>query len=195
MQAMTPSTRDKLLTGGFELLFDRGYEEAGVKQITSSCGVPKGSFYHYFASKEAFALEVMDLYLGYMRRELDRHLVQGEGDHVPRLKRLFSSWTDQAERGDFKRGCLAGLLCQEMASKNAVFQRETSRVFDALQGYFEDSLRAAQQASEISTREDPSALAEFLLNSWQGALLRMKASKSRQPLERFQAQVFGAVLR
>lgn len=193
-QNMTTSTRDKLLAGGFELLFDHGYEAAGVKEITSSCGVPKGSFYHYFESKEAFAVAVVEHYLGMMRDDLERRLVHGSGRPIDRLRRLFASWTDQAERGDFRRGCLAGLLCQEMASKNAVFQRETARVFSVLQGYLEDGIRAAQQANEMASRDDPSEVAEFLLNSWQGALLRMKASKSRQPLERFQAQIFDKVL-
>ncbi len=187
--------RDNLLTAGFELLYDHGYEETGVQQIVSACGVPKGSFYYYFDSKEAFALEVADRYLVLMQRVFDRHLVHSNGPYLERLRRLFEIWTRQAEQGAFRRGCLAGTLCQEMAAKNARFQSRLSQIFAESQSAFESCLRAAQEAGELSRSEDPDELAEFIINGWQGAMLRMKASKTSKPLERFRRLLFKKVLR
>lgn len=188
------TNKNRLLTKGLELLYDHGYEETGVQRITASCGVPKGSFYYYFESKEAFALEVLGRYRSFMRGQLEQHLVLGEGTPLTRLRRLFEIWTDLSEAGDFRRGCLAGTLCQEMAAKNPIFRQAVSDVFAIIQGYFETCLQAAQQAGEIPPSEDIGALAAFMLNSWQGALLRMKATKSRAPLEHFQVQLFDKVL-
>ncbi len=188
------ANKDLMLSKGFELLYDHGYEETGVQRITASCGVPKGSFYYYFASKEAFALEVLGRYRAFMGSQLEQHLEGGEGTPLTRLQRLFEVWTDLSEAGDFRRGCLAGTLCQEMAAKNAKFRVAVHEVFATIQGYFEACLRAAQQAGEIAASEDIDGLASFMLNGWQGALLRMKASQSRVPLDHFQAQVFGKLL-
>jgi len=114
--------------------------------------------------------------------------------NADRLRGLLAGWTDELEESDFKHGCLAGNLCQEMAEKSPEFRKTLDRCFDQMQGYFTACLEQAQQAGEIDAREDPAALAEFVYNGWQGALLRMKTSRSRKPLDSFQKLLFERVL-
>ena len=184
-----------MLEKGAELFYENGFESTGVQEITGSCGVPKGSFYYYFDSKEEFGLSVLEEYVEASRAHLVASLVEGEGTPLERLQRLFSDWTDGLEERGFTGGCLAGNLCQELAARSPEFQSALGGWFDELQTYFAGCIREAQAVGEIAPSEDADALAEFVYNGWQGALLRMKAAKQRRPLDQFRRLLFERVLR
>ena len=67
-------TRDLLLRAGLEVLTEKGFSAAGIEEILGRVGVPKGSFYHYFDSKEAYGLDLIERYGAFFARKLDRHL-------------------------------------------------------------------------------------------------------------------------
>ena len=189
-----PSNRETLLERGQKLLSGAGFTATGVQEITDAGGVPKGSFYNYFRSKDDFGIEVLRRYAQEYFRQFEAALVDGEGTPVARLQVLFDEMIDDAREGGYSRGCLAGNLCQELAGSNPTFRDEIDGLFRQAQRYITEVLFEAQQAGELSADEDPDELAAFVYNSWQGALLRMKATGSDRPLQQFRKVVFDRLL-
>jgi TetR/AcrR family transcriptional repressor of nem operon len=190
-----PSNREKLLQLGQDLLQTGGFTATGVKEVTDAGGVPKGSFYNYFRSKDEFGVEVLRRYGRIRSAQLEASLVDAEGAPVERLAALFDGWMDQEREGGYATGCLAGNLGQELAGRNPVFREEIDQLFRESQRYITEVLFEAQQAGELSTDEDPDELAAFIYNSWQGALVRMKATGSDRPLQQFRRVIFAQLLR
>jgi len=186
--------REVLLETGMQMLHADGYEATGVGKITKAAGVPKGSFYNYFDSKEAFALEVLEGYVQTGEAMFTEVLEQGTGPHLVRLRRLYGMMIDQLKSGDFSKGCLAGALCQEMAGRDDAFKAALERSIVAMRSKIEGCLRSAQATGELARSHDPDRLARFLQDAWQGALIRMKVERSDRPLRDFLDLVFAQIL-
>jgi TetR/AcrR family transcriptional repressor of nem operon len=189
------STREHLLEIGLERLRSTGYTATGVKEVLDIAEVPKGSFYHYFPSKEAFAGEVLQRYLDGEVRRIERIL----GDHkVAPLKRLRKYFDElisvYGQRGEIN-GCLLGSLSLEVADHSPALQEQSKAAFSGWQNAIANVLREAIDRGELAQSTRPDLLAEFLLNSYEGALVRMKADKSDRPLENFLYFSFHVLLK
>ena len=177
--------KEHILQAGLEVMKVNGYNGTSVKDIVDAAGVPKGSFYNYFASKESFAIEALEAvscedYLANKQRL--------SADGTPALKRLqgfFESTTRNACDGEFKVGCFFGNMGQEMADSNEAIRQKVKAVLKRNTGLFIEVLEEAKQAGEIKSDAPTEVIGEFLMNAWEGTLMRMKASKSRQPLDVF----------
>src|ERR1700748_2242178 len=98
-----PEVRKRLLAAGLGLVHARGFAASGVKDITDAAGVPKGSFYAYFASKEAFAAAILEHYWS----DIERRILPILGEDGPardRITRFFHALADEHEAGDFLLG-------------------------------------------------------------------------------------------
>ncbi|WP_433973098.1 TetR family transcriptional regulator C-terminal domain-containing protein [Tunturiibacter lichenicola] len=188
-------TREHLIEVGLKQLHLSGYTATGVKEVLDLAGVPKGSFYHYFPSKETFAVEVLQRYADQEARRAQRVL----GDvSVPPLKRLRTYFEEliRVYGPDAEiSGCLIGNLSLEVADHSAKLQNQLHTVFVVWQSGVAGVLREAIELGELKRSTDPDALAEFLLNSYEGALVRMKADKSKAPLEIFLRFAFEVLLK
>jgi len=71
-------TRESLVRAGLVALTEKGFSATGIDEILKAVGVPKGSFYHYFDSKEAFGAELIDRYGQYFARRLERFFADSE---------------------------------------------------------------------------------------------------------------------
>lgn len=189
------ATRESLLDAGWEVLSRWGFNHGGLDRIVQSAGVPKGSFYYYFTSKEAFGIAVLDRFAEGVAEEFSRHLEDESLRPLERLRRLSDALLACLESRDCRQGCLVGNLCQEMADQNEVFRLRLDAIFRDWSARYADCLRKAREAGEISADLDPVTLADFWLNSWQGAVLRAKASRSTTPIRTFLDVMFGQVLR
>lgn len=181
--------REHILHAGLEVLFVRGYNGTGVKDIVDAAGIPKGSFYNYFESKEDFALQAMQAVAEAGLAELRTHLGP---DGRPALERLLSVYRQRIQATtdeDLRRGCLLGNLCQEMSAVSDGIRCQVNRLMQSHVQVIEDCLVEAQQAGELCTSLQADKLAEFVFDAWEGALLRAKCRQSRQPLDNFVAAV------
>ena len=79
-------TRETLLRAGVAALTEKGFSATGIDEILRSVNVPKGSFYHYFGSKESFGAELIDIYAAYFARKLDRILTDPTRTPLERLR-------------------------------------------------------------------------------------------------------------
>ena len=186
-------TRDLLLRAGLEVLTEKGFSATGIDEILRRVRVPKGSFYHYFDSKEAFGAELVEQYAGYFARKIDRYLGDQTLSPLARLRAFVSSAQAGMARHDFRRGCLIGNLGQEMGSLPESFRTQLQQVFADWQARFARCLVAAQVVGEISQQADCEQLAAFFWIGWEGAVLRAKLEHSAKPLEIFERGFFAGL--
>lgn len=171
-------SRCKLLAAGARLICQNGVNATGVKEVTDQAGVPKGSFYSYFSSKDDFVIGVLEHYWSEMERRFG-HLLDGGRPPLERLTRYFRAIADDHERNAFTTGCLLGNLGHEMiASKPVVVER-----LRAILVMWECQLASVfTRADQHQARE----VAALIIEAWQGAVFRAKTDNSRKPYARFE---------
>jgi TetR/AcrR family transcriptional repressor of nem operon len=177
--------REKLLDQGVALLMEQGYHGTGLQELVRSVGVPKGSFYNYFPSKEAFSAEVVKHYIEPFIRQLDSHLQRPDVSAETALKAYFNELIEETERRDFKGGCLLGNLIGEIGDTSDLCQLSLREAVRRYRDKLEEGLARAQQEGSFRKDLDAKDMADFLVNVWQGALLRMKIERSVRPLAQF----------
>ena len=178
-------TRELLLRAGLEVLTEKGFAATGIDEILGRVGVPKGSFYHYFDSKEAFGLALIERYGEFFARKLDRHLRNAALSPLARMHAFVDDAKASMARFDYRRGCLIGNLGQEMGALPESFRLRLRETFEDWQRRTADCLRDAQDAGELSPALDPHQLATYFWIGWEGAVLRSKLEHSPAPLELF----------
>lgn len=175
-------TKAELIRSGVELITKQGFTASGIDQILKKIGVPKGSFYHYFASKEAFGIEVIASYTLYFNQKLDKHLTNDTLSPLQRIEQFVNDAKSGMERYQFKRGCLIGNLEQEVSLLPNSYRQQLINTLAQWQKKMADCLLLAQHEGEISQDTDCQALAEYFWIGWEGAVSRAKLVKSSQPL-------------
>ena len=177
--------REKLLDQGVALLMEQGYHGTGLQELVRNVGVPKGSFYNYFPSKEAFSAEVVKHYIEPFIRQLDGHLQRPDVSAETALKAYFNELIEETEQRDFKGGCLLGNLIGEIGDTSDLCQLSLREAVRRYRDKLEEGLARAQQEGSFRKDLDAKDMADFLVNVWQGALLRMKIERSVRPLAQF----------
>lgn len=190
-----PSTRDRILEAGLRVMFRKGYVGAGVRDIVAEAPAPQGSFTNHFRSKEEFAQEVLDLYFDHTKRLVAEALEDRVLNPCDRLKRYLDIITDRLAGAEFSRGCLIGDFSLEAAPQSEMIRTRLSEIFAEWRAPFAACIAEGQAAGEIPDVFAPEDLAEFLLSSWEGAILRMKVERNAEPLERFKRVVFATVFK
>jgi len=188
------STRDLLLEAGKKTFLEKGYNNSGIEAIVQAAGVPKGSFYYYFESKEDFGLKVLDRFASCYDERQGQFLGDSSVPPLERLRNYFEAVLARLESDQCRKGCLVGNLSQEMADQSEAFRARLEEIFESWVDRYAGCLRQAQILGEIGADLDVRELAEFWLNSWQGAVLRAKTMRSTAPLRTFLDVMFGNIL-
>ena len=190
-----PSNRDRILEAGLKVMFRKGYVGAGVRDIVAEAPAPQGSFTNHFRSKEEFAREVLDLYFEELKRLVAETLGDATRSPRQRLRRYLDIITDRLVGAEFSRGCLIGDFSLEAAPQSEMLRARLAEIFAEWRAPFAACIAEGQGAGEIATTFAPHELAEFLLSSWEGAILRMKVERNAELLERFKRIVFATVFK
>ncbi len=185
-----------LLRAGSQVMYRKGYNATGVQEIVDAAQIPKGSFYNYFASKEAFALEAMDGLFAWSLQSYRQFLSEAGIPPLLRIQRLFKDLSAKlVEEQHCSLGCFLGNLVQEMGDANEAVRTKAEHCFEQYRALLAGTLREAQAQGSLAATRDPEILADFIYNSWQGSMLRMKAAKSAVPLQVFQEVLAEVLLR
>ncbi len=188
-----PSLREDILNAGLKVMFRSGYTGASVRDICEAAGVPLGSFTNHFRSKEAFAEEVLDRYFAHLKGFVKEALEDKSLTPRQRLKRYLDIISGVLADAKWNRGCLIGDFSLETASQSKLLRQRLEAIFQEWRAPFASCIAEAQTIGEIDATFDPMDLAEFLLASWEGAILRMKVERGPAALERFKNIVFETV--
>jgi TetR/AcrR family transcriptional repressor of nem operon len=189
-----PTTRDHLIEVGLERMRTVGYGATGIQEILDQAGVPKGSFYHHFSSKEAFAAAVLERYVALEGEHCAAVLGNGGEAPLKRLRRYFEDLVHTAGQSATIPGCLIGKLSLELAGTSPLLQDCLSSGFRGWQAGIASVLREAIKKGELSPSTKPDMLAGFVLSCWEGALLRSQADKNDAPLTGFLHYMFKELL-
>jgi TetR/AcrR family transcriptional repressor of nem operon len=172
----------RLTAAGFALFKQHGFNATGIQQITDQAGVPKGSFYNHFESKEAFAAQIIAHYAQSVEAAWSQALLGAPADPLAALHHLFAQFIHHHEEAACP-GCLVGNFAAEVSESSETCRQALDGVMLDWRQRLADLIQIAQQAGQV--RQDLSAkvLAGFFWDAWQGALLRMKVAHTSKPLK------------
>lgn len=178
-------TKAELIRSGLEQLTERGFASSGVDQILKKVGVPKGSFYHYFASKEAFGKAVIEQYANYFANKLNAYLLDESYLPLARINNFVNDAKMGMIRHQFKRGCLVGNLGQEIELLPESFRQPLIEILLCWQHCIANCLKAAKMQGDISNTANCEQLAEYFWIGWEGAVSRAKLVQDTKPLDNY----------
>lgn len=190
--AVKVPTRQRLVEAGLRMLLEHGYNHLGLQALLEATATPKGSFYHFFRDKEDFAIQVIDAYMAEVHQALDLCL----GDRTTRpLERIrnFFEMTAEKYRSEGYMGCLLGGLGQELSGISEAFRAKVSECFSAIAGRIATCLEDARTCGDLRRDADPSAMANLLVDCWEGAALRCRLHQDPVSLTRMLDFYFAAV--
>ena len=188
-------TKAEIIAKGTEMISLNGYNATGIDAVLKQVNVPKGSFYHYFGSKEDFGLAVIDRFAERYRQRLETFLDDVEVTPLNRIRNYLESGLARFAQNQCAKGCLIGNLGQELADQNERFRSRLDEIFQSWKVHFAACLREAQGVDELAPDLDVNIIAGFILSGWEGAILRAKVMKSPQPMRDFIETLFSTVLK
>jgi TetR/AcrR family transcriptional regulator, transcriptional repressor for nem operon len=181
--------RQHILDAGIGVLSNKGYNGTGIKEIVDAAGVPKGSFYNHFASKEAFVVEAIEKTANENIEWVKSVLCDDKLSPKTRIFNFFDAGHQAQKEQGFQGGCFIGNLCLEMSDENEAIRAATTQVMCKIVKMMGDCLVEAQKAGELSKDTDAYELAEFIHCAWEGAVMRMKGQRSCEAYDVFRKQV------
>ncbi|HEX6484416.1 MAG TPA: TetR family transcriptional regulator C-terminal domain-containing protein [Ktedonobacteraceae bacterium] len=195
MLMKTTNAKQALLAAGKELIWEKGYTATGIQDILHVANIPKGSFYHYFASKDALVLAVVESYFQDFNTHAGHYLDDESLTPLTRLRRHFEAAGQWFESFSSYRGCMLGNLIQELAAHHEVFRGRFRGLLEQWRSSLVHCLRQAQDGGELPVQQSVDQVADFCISGFQGALLVMKVSQSPAPLHAFLTMLFEVVLK
>ena len=169
-----PDTRQHILDCGRQLVAAKGFVGVGLAEILATAGVPKGSFYHYFASKEVFGAALIESYFDDYRTRLAALSAQPGQTGAQRLLTYFERWIETQQADDRAEHCLIVKLAAEIADLSDAMRSRMLAGTDAILRQLTEFIAAGQADGSIGTTEAPAVLAQFLYQAWLGASLLAK---------------------
>jgi len=187
-----PNVRDNILSAGLEALHGRGFNATSVQDITEAAGAPKGSFYNHFASKEDLGAAVVEHYAARLEK---RGAILSDAA-LPPLTRIRGHFEALIASGRFPDapGCLLGNFGAELSNQSPVIRSRVAVAFDEWTRSLARVVGEARDAGDLSVNTDPEATAAFLIDAWEGAVLRAKVKQNGAPLVAFLDMAFARIL-
>ncbi len=182
--------RIALLEVGMDMMLEKGYTNTGIQEVLSVLSVPKGSFYHYFESKENYTVEIIRHFDQGYSADLVRILRNPKQTPLERLKTYCETTKMKLIAQDCRKGCLIGNLSQEMADQSEVLRKELSKVMSKWRNMFAACIEEGQKTGEITSAFSADELAEMFASGWGGAVMRAKTVKTIDPLDVFLKLMF-----
>ncbi len=177
--------RNEIIKASINLMYLNGYNGTSVKDITDAAGIPKGSFYNYFKDKEDYAVKAMMYYSEYMTSTTKKALTDTSLKPLDRILFYFKLRIKNLIERELKYGCFIGNLSQEMGDISVNISDAANEIIVERILSIHKNLLEAREDDSLKTDIDLKILANFIQNSWQGTLIRMKVSSDIETLNEF----------
>jgi TetR/AcrR family transcriptional repressor of nem operon len=184
--ATRSNTREEIIRKGAELIHARGYNATGIQQILQMSGIPKGSFYFYFKSKEDFGLAVIDHFTAMISDDFRRYLNNTAHSPTKRLEMLFEHYEAVFIKTGSALGCPIGNLSLELADANDRLREHLKTVIEALIDQIAFCLEEGQRDKSLPDSLNIADAARFIFHGFEGAVMHMKVLKSIEPFQAFE---------
>ena len=183
VKAAKGDTKSHLLATGYQLLAHKGFTAVGIKLILDTAGVPKGSFYHYFASIEAFGEAIIKGYFEHYKSRLEA-ISNQDISAQQKLYNYFQFWYDTQQNGCDHEKCLVVKLSGEVADISDPMREALAGGYMQTIGWISDQIKAGWEDGSVPKTENVAAesLAKRWYYAWLGASLIAKTSQSNIPL-------------
>lgn len=176
-------TRDNILAAGQRMMAAKGFTAVGLNEILTSSGVPKGSFYHYFSSKEAYGEALLDSYFDDYLAEIDKTLAQPDQTMAQRVMNYFADWRDTQSFMDCQGKCLAVKLGAEVADLSEPMRLALKKGTAGITSRLAKALEVGIVEKSLSIHGSPEDTAQSLYQLWLGASVMVKIVRDREPFE------------
>ena len=184
------NTRQAILEAGTKLFIERGFNGCSVQDVTDGAGVPKGSFYNHFKSKQALATEIL---IAYGPGSTDRSILTNlQVPALTRLKKLFATLNEYFTR--CTDGCLVGKFMAEVSDDTPQIRARLKGVLELWGEQISSAIAQGQQQGAIRKDLKADELAAFLIDAYEGAILRTRVEKSPKALKHFVKIVFSSIM-
>ncbi|MEM9005782.1 MAG: TetR family transcriptional regulator C-terminal domain-containing protein [Cyanobacteria bacterium P01_F01_bin.86] len=181
--------REKLLEQGLKMFIVQGYHGTGIKEVVDQIKIPKGSFYNYFESKEQFGAEVIRRYSKWVTANMATHLNGSEDNALIALKLFFEQ--EMQRHQEVKAGCIIGNLGAELGDSSELCRQAMLEGFQGMKQQFLKTLKRGQTQGSIRNDVPAEELADFLVNAYEGALIRMQVAQSVEPIRQLSKLLNG----
>lgn len=178
-----PSTRNQILEAGRDFIHRQGYSASGIAEITAAAGVPKGSFYNHFESKEAFASAALDSY--WEQGEAAFALLEGEGRADERVRAHFKAIDRLVSAESYAAGCMLGNFAIEAGPLSEALRKHVAALLARWTTRLASCLEAGQKEGSVSGALPAETLARFLIAAWHGAVQRAKVERNGRATQAF----------
>lgn len=178
-------TRNKLVWVGTELLTERGFHAIGIEEVLKTADVAKGSFYHFFESKQAFLEAVIANCKEFYQRKYESILLNPNTFPLDRVREFGSRAIFGMEEFGFRRGCLIGNVGQELAAMDPHLAKMLDDVMTSWEEALACCLSEAVTRGDLPPETDVKRLSQFFFTGWQGAVLRCKMKRSGEPIAQY----------
>ncbi|MDQ0510569.1 TetR/AcrR family transcriptional regulator [Ancylobacter amanitiformis] len=178
-------TRDRIVAAGRKAMLEQGYEGTGIGPLLASVAVPKGSFYHFFASKEDFAGAVLAAYADHYRQIRQALFADAGLSPMARLERHLAHLERETMSEEGVAGCLYGVLALAAPGLGMELRGQLGEVFAAWELDLAVLIGEAQQAGEVDASLDPAETAAYVIDAYEGAVIRARAGDARAAFARF----------
>ncbi|HEV3105596.1 MAG TPA: TetR/AcrR family transcriptional regulator [Trinickia sp.] len=181
----SPSTqvRQHILDTARPIMVHKGFSAVGLNEILAAAGIPKGSFYHYFGSKEAFGEALLQSYFDSYLEHVDNLLVRSKGSAADRLLIYWQNWLDTQANDDYQCKCLAVKLGAEVSDLSDAMRQVLQDGSDRVIGRLAACIEAGRADGSLVDIADSTHTAAALYQLWMGATLVGKMRRDRKPLE------------
>jgi len=185
------NTHEEIIRKGAELIHAQGFNATGIQQILQAVGIPKGSFYFYFKSKEDFGLEIIDYFNAMISGIFTRYLSDKKIPPLKRLEKLFEYYENAFQKNGAALGCPIGNLSLELADTNERLRVHLGIVIETLIAQIELCLQEAKRDKSLPASLNTADTARFIFHGFEGAVLHMKVVKSIEPFRAFRSYLSG----
>ena len=188
-----PNVKEQIVNASLSLLHSKGFNATSVQDITDAAGVPKGSFYNHFASKEALGMEVLQRY-GERAAEAASMLLDHSKPPLARIQQYVDRLIEGNAAFDYNCGCMLGNFSNELSAQVPGMRPLLQETFSNWCATLATTIAEGQQDGSIGNTQPADELAAFVIDAWQGAVLRSKAEHSREPLDRYSHMILSRIL-
>jgi len=185
------STREEIIRKGAELIHAQGFNATGIQQILQAVGIPKGSFYFYFKSKEDFGLEIIDYFGAMINGVITHYLEDKKIPPIQRMEKLFEFFEAAFKENGHTHGCPIGNLSLELAGTNERLRVHLKDVIEALIAQIESCLEEGKREGSIPSSLKTYDTSRLIFYGFEGAILHMKVTKNIEPFRAFRSYLTG----
>jgi len=190
-----PEVRLRLISAGLKLIQTQGFNGSGIKDFTLAAGIPKGSFYNYFPTKDAFVVDLLEEYWSELEKSHAPLLHDRRKEPFSRIASFFRALAGEHERHDFALGCMVGSLALELSATSPEVRAKLESLLSRWARLLIDCLLEAQAKKQLAPATNVQELASVLIEAWEGAALRGKVLQSVKPYRRFETFLLKHLLK